>query len=433
MISEGPNWIEALPGPLQEALDRTLAPEERLLICVRGLPRHALAVTERRLIHLEEPDPTKAVGAAQATSWPLNAVRALRLEEAPQGARLCWQGQPERTGPDLSPPPQAAVPPSPTRGGELEARETPVRFEVPTYDREKYRRVFDRLQRLLPAEAPATRMGERPMAQPSTRNCPKCATAIPPEGAWCPACGLQVEDICWQCGAVLAAEWSHCPRCGLSTGEPGAIPCPSCREPVARGFAYCPRCGAAARPLCSECGRPLRREWSFCPDCGTAAGAAAAAEVDADEEDVSTGDRRQATAPVRGPGAGSGRPSSVSSPEAEAFNKEGVRLYEADQLDAAIAAFRQAVALDPNNASFHTNLAVALDEKELDFEAFTEYQRAIELDPRQATALLNLGYLYSEDERYEEARQVWEQVIRIDPGSAEADEARQNLQNLDEL
>jgi hypothetical protein len=414
MISEGPSWIEALPGPLQEALDRTLAPEERLLICVRGLPRHALAVTERRLIHLEEPDPTKAVGPAQVTSWPLGAVRDLRLEEAQRGARLCWQGQPE-----------GAV-------GSPEANQ-PVRLEVPTYDREKFRRVFDRLQRLLPAEAPATRMGERPMAQPSTRNCPKCATAIPPEGAWCPACGLQVEDICWQCGAVLAAEWSHCPRCGLSTGEPGAIPCPSCREPVARGFAYCPRCGAAARPLCSECGRPLRREWSFCPDCGTAAGAAAAAEVDADEEEVSTVDRRPATAPVRGSGAGSGRSSSVSSPEAEAFNKEGVRLYEADQLDAAIAAFRQAVALDPNNASFHTNLAVALDEKELDFEAFTEYQRAIELDPRQATALLNLGYLYSEDERYEEARQVWEQVIRIDPGSAEADEARQNLQNLDEL
>jgi RNA polymerase subunit RPABC4/transcription elongation factor Spt4 len=413
MISEGPNWIEALPGPLQEALDRTLAPEERLLICVRGQPRHALAATERRLIHLEEPDPTKAVGAAQATSWPLGAVRDLRLEEAPQGARLCWQGQPE-----------GAV-------GSPEANQ-PVRFEVPTYDREKFRRVFDRLQRLLPAEAPATRMGERPMAQPSTRSCPKCATAIPPEGAWCPACGLQVEEICWQCGTLQAAEWAFCPRCGLSAGEPGAIPCPSCREPVARGFAFCPRCGAAARPVCSECGRPLRREWAFCPDCGTAAGAAAEAELD--EEDELTADRRSAPAQARGSrSAVGGQRSAVASPEAEAFNREGVRLYEADQLDAAIAAFRQAVALDPNNAGYHTRLATALDERELDAEALAEYQRAIDLDPRQSLALLNLGYLYSESERYEEARQLWEQVIRIDPSSQDADEARQNLQNLDEL
>jgi TPR repeat/Double zinc ribbon len=410
MISEGPNWIEALPGPLQEALDGALAPEERLLICVRGLPRHALAATDRRLIYLEEPDPTRAVGPAQATAWPLGAVRGLGLEEAPRRAWLCWEGHPEGA---------VAGP----RDWSL-----PIRFEVPTYDCEKFRRVLDRLQRMLPAQAPAVQQGERPMAQTSTRSCPKCATPIPAEGAWCPACGLQVEDICWQCGAVLASEWAYCSRCGVGTGEPGTIPCPSCREPVARGFAYCPRCGAAARPLCSECGRPLRREWAFCPDCGNAAGAAAEAEPE--PRDLAVEGARERSPAGRAPAPAAARP---ASPEAEALNQQGVRLYEADQLDAAIAAFRQAVALDPDNASYHTNLAVALDEKELDFEAFTEYQRAIELDPRQATALLNLGYLYSEDERYEEARQVWEQVIRIDPSSAEADEARQNLQNLDEL
>jgi RNA polymerase subunit RPABC4/transcription elongation factor Spt4 len=409
MISEGPNWIEALPGPLQEALDGALAPEERLLICVRGMPRHALAATDRRLIRLQEPDPTQGtIGPAQADSWPLEAVRDLRIEEAPGGARLCWRGVTAGAA-----------------GGPAE----PVRFAIPAYDLAKFRRVLDRLQRMLPAEAPAAQLGERPMAQPSTRSCPKCATPIPAEGAWCPACGLQVEDICWQCGAVLASEWAYCPRCGVGTGEPGTIPCPSCREPVARGFAYCPRCGTAARPLCSECGRPLRREWAFCPDCGTPAGEAPA-DREPDSVDLPVEGARKRSPSGRAPAPAAARP---ASPEAEAFNQEGVRLYEADQLDAAIAAFRQAVALDPNNASYHTNLAVALDEKELDFEAFTEYQRAIELDPRQATALLNLGYLYSEDERYEEARQVWEQVIRINPSSAEADEARQNLQNLDEL
>jgi len=120
-------------------------------------------------------------------------------------------------------------------------------------------------------------------------------------------------------------------------------------------------------------------------------------------------------------------------PEAERFNEEGTRLYEENDLAGAIAAFRRAVALDPDNASYHTNLAVALDEDEQDADALAAYERAIELDPRQTTALLNLGYMYSESERYEEARQVWEQVIRVDPRSADAEEARQNLRNLDEL
>jgi tetratricopeptide (TPR) repeat protein len=76
---------------------------------------------------------------------------------------------------------------------------------------------------------------------------------------------------------------------------------------------------------------------------------------------------------------------------------------------------------------------VALDEREMDAEAFAAYQRALELNPRQVTALLNIGYLYSEQEQFEEARQVWEQVIRVDPASEEAQEARDNLRNLDEL
>jgi superkiller protein 3 len=123
----------------------------------------------------------------------------------------------------------------------------------------------------------------------------------------------------------------------------------------------------------------------------------------------------------------------VTNPEAESFNEQGKRAYEADELETAIAAFRQALALDPTNADYQTNLAVALDEQEMDEEAFAAYTRALELNPRQVTALLNIGYLYSEQERFEEARQVWEQVIRVDPASEEAQEARDNLRNLDEL
>ena len=66
-------------------------------------------------------------------------------------------------------------------------------------------------------------------------------------------------------------------------------------------------------------------------------------------------------------------------------------------------------------------------------EAFAEYQRTLELDPANLRALVDIGYLYSEQEQYEEARDYWERAIRIAPDSSEAAEARENLQNLEQL
>jgi len=280
-----------------------------------------------------------------------------------------------------------------------------------------------------PADAPSPTVPVDPEEARLPKSCPKCSTAIPAGGAWCPACGLQVADICGACGTPLAAAWSYCPRCGSSAGEPGTIPCPSCREPVSLGFAFCTRCGAQARPLCAGCGRPQRREWAFCPACGTAAGTPPPGPPS--PLGKGGGVARDAVTPPSPAGRGGGGVGPA--PEAEAFNEQGRRAYEADDLDGAISAFYQAVALDPANANYQTNLAVALDERGMDLEAFAAYQRALELNPRQVTALLNIGYLYSESDRKEEARQVWEQVIRIDPATEEAQEARDNLRNLDEL
>jgi len=91
------------------------------------------------------------------------------------------------------------------------------------------------------------------------------------------------------------------------------------------------------------------------------------------------------------------------------------------------------VGLDPRNATFHCNLAVAFGESGLDDEAFSEYQRTLSLNPANVTALVNLGYLYSERERYEEARDCWERAVRAAPDSSEAAEARASLQNLEQL
>jgi Flp pilus assembly protein TadD len=165
----------------------------------------------------------------------------------------------------------------------------------------------------------------------------------------------------------------------------------------------------------------MRREWRFCTECGSPAGEAAADVL------PEIGTRR--SAPVA---AVSAAPSSANA-QAAALNEQGIAAFQTDRFEEAARLFRQAVELDPTNAHLHARLAAALDEMDIDDEALAEYQRALELNPRETTALLNLGYLYSEQERYDEARELWEEVIRINPRSAEAKDARENLQHLDEL
>ncbi len=264
------------------------------------------------------------------------------------------------------------------------------------------------------------------------QRCPKCGTGLPPDAAFCVACGLQSRDLCWECGRPLETAWRFCPSCGGDAGEFGVVPCPSCREPVMREQAHCTHCGTQARALCGSCDRILRRSWSFCPECG----ATAAAEGEAAEpRAASTGDRpvvRRAAPSTPFPGPGDVKPTAGTG-EAESLNQQGIQAYERERFDEAIDLFRRAIALDSDRATFHCNLAVAYGEKRMDDEAFAEYQRTLELDPRNARALVDLGYFYSEREQYEEARDCWERAIQADPSSPEAGEARESLQHLEQL
>ena len=62
-------------------------------------------------------------------------------------------------------------------------------------------------------------------------------------------------------------------------------------------------------------------------------------------------------------------------------------------LDGAIAAFQEAIRLDPKHAAAHNNLGVALQDKgDLD-GAIAAFQEAIRLDPKYAVAHNNLAWL----------------------------------------
>lgn len=194
----------------------------------------------------------------------------------------------------------------------------------------------------------------------------------------------------------------------VRTGEDLPDACPRCRFPLRRDFNYCPSCGQNLRAVCPECQALLEDGWNFCAVCGTNVSGKAAGLPTLEEEAV-------------------GQPLQQRAEEA---NARGSELYENDEYEEAIRQFGQAVALVPDNAIYHTNLAVALSETGEYERAVAQFQEAIRLDPANAAAFLQLGYTYQEMEKPREAVDAWQKVIQLAPNSSEAEEARAALENI---
>jgi RNA polymerase subunit RPABC4/transcription elongation factor Spt4 len=250
--------------------------------------------------------------------------------------------------------------------------------------------------------------------------CPECGTMLPDSAGWCPKCGHQTADPCWECGRALPTGADFCAYCGTANTQPAIVSCPGCRADVARGHGYCTACGTQARTVCSECDRPLRRDWEYCPSCGS--------------EPAPVGEVVRAAEAAQAPPS---RPEIVLEPEpaagAAGLNEAGTSAYESENFQEAVRLFREATEAEPGNAGFWTNLGVAHSAVGDDLQAFNAYKRAVDLDPQEAAAYLFMGQLYLERERYTEAREAWEKLIAVAPDSEEAEEARDNLRNLDKV
>ena len=101
----------------------------------------------------------------------------------------------------------------------------------------------------------------------------------------------------------------------------------------------------------------------------------------------------------------------------EWFN-EGYALYKHKQYEEAIAAYEQAILLNPNYADAYINKGAALNDLKRNEEAIAAYERAIRLDPNDADAYINKGNALRDLKRYEEALAAYEQAIHFDPNSA---------------
>ena len=113
--------------------------------------------------------------------------------------------------------------------------------------------------------------------------------------------------------------------------------------------------------------------------------------------------------------------------------------------DTAIAQFQKVLNLGVESAQLHSDWGAALigktghidtadpDRRTKDInECFTHLNRAMELDPGLLEALFNRALLNQREQLRREARADWEKYLRQDPKSFWAEEAQQNLKEVEE-
>lgn len=102
-----------------------------------------------------------------------------------------------------------------------------------------------------------------------------------------------------------------------------------------------------------------------------------------------------------------------------AHHNRGIALLAAGDLDAAEAAFRRALELNPNYGEIHYHLGDVLTRRGNKSAAATEFQLTLKLDPRHVEANNNLGALLVERGRIGQAIPLFETAAQLAPQRAE--------------
>src|SRR5256886_15142390 len=139
-----------------------------------------------------------------------------------------------------------------------------------------------------------------------------------------------------------------------------------------------------------------------------------------------SGCRRGAKNTNLSPSAGSESESERSKHE-QSLIEQGKEFYKNDQDEQAVAAFQEAIRLNPDLAEAHLRLGMAYAALERKPEADESYKKAMELfkkrvqaDPKDAESFFYLGEAHSFLHQDEEAARAYRQTTRLKPVDEEA-------------
>jgi len=94
--------------------------------------------------------------------------------------------------------------------------------------------------------------------------------------------------------------------------------------------------------------------------------------------------------------------------------------YRQGRFEEAIAEWKKALELDPQDAAAISNLGAALHGAGRIEDAAREFARALELDPDNVRAHTNMGIALARSKRYDEAARHFERALELRPGDAQA-------------
>lgn len=106
--------------------------------------------------------------------------------------------------------------------------------------------------------------------------------------------------------------------------------------------------------------------------------------------------------------------------DSRAYQRLGNAMAQAGKLDAAIEEERRAIQLNPTNALAHADLGWLLGMQKSYRAAIAEEKIAISLDPRMISAYMTLGLALASLGEYPQAIAAFERVIQLDPNNMTA-------------
>ncbi|KAI0047823.1 TPR-like protein [Auriscalpium vulgare] len=119
-------------------------------------------------------------------------------------------------------------------------------------------------------------------------------------------------------------------------------------------------------------------------------------------------------------------PSADDKAKAEKAKQQGNALMSSKKYDEAIAAYTEAIEIDPINAIYYSNRAAAYSSKADHYSAILDAEKAIEVDPSFVKAYSRLGHAQYSVADYNAAAAAFRRGLELDPSNASLKSGLQN-------